>query len=83
MTYIWTTRMRITRHMYVAYVQNVTGVCHILDMVATRELQFCIEKKCYVTYRLYDTHAHCTTYVSCIRAELDRCVLHTGHGSDE
>ena len=31
--------MRIARHMYAAYVQDVTGLSYILDIVATRELQ--------------------------------------------
>ena len=34
--------MRIARHMYVAYMQDVTGLSYILDIVATRELQFYI-----------------------------------------
>ena len=49
----WTIRMRIARHMYVAYVQDVTGLSYILDMVATRELQFYIGRN--VMRRLYWT----------------------------
>ena len=30
-------------------------------------------------YILDDTHAHCMTCVSCLRAELDLCILHNGH----
>ena len=43
------------------------------------ELQFCIGGRNAVNYILDDTRAHCTTCVSCLRAELDLCVLHTGH----
>ena len=49
--------MRIARHIYVAYMQDVTGLSYILAMVATHEIQFYIGRN--VMFILDDTHAHC------------------------
>ena len=42
MTYILDNTHAHAQDMEVLYVENVTGVTFILDMVATRELEFCI-----------------------------------------
>ena len=75
MTYILVNTHAQARHMYVAYVENVTCVCN-LDSghgndARTKMLYW---RKTCATYILENTHAHCTTYVSCLRAERDLCV---------
>ena len=44
--------------MQVAYVENMPCITYILHMVAKCELQCCTGEKCYVTHKLYNTHAH-------------------------
>ena len=67
-----TPQKRNQMHTYTTHTHCTTYVCWLI--------LYC--KKCYLTYTRGNTREHFATYVSCIRSERDRRVLHTGHGSD-
>ena len=54
--------MRIARHTEVSYLQNLTGMTYILDMVATRELQLFTEE---VICDLHSRQHACALYDIC------------------